>query len=263
MNKNRFWNEFKVVVADNKKLDAGVLGIVFFVPLAIMTVVMSDLFNDAGVPLIARADFAAMFCSVLSLFVMSYAASMVFGNLNNKSVQIRLMMNPSTMAEKYWARILHVSVLLILLAGMAFYASVFVWMVFHLDVVNKTVFLHLLGFNINNFAMEAVHSSIFWVLSLFSSMGHISVYAVGATYFRKHPFLYTTLVAAGVLVILMFAIGFGFGFAVAIYGEEVAKQYVPPFETVMTGLTVINFVFCILMLWWAYRRFTKLQFKSK
>lgn len=48
MDKNRFWNEFKIVMADNKKMDAGVLGLVFF-SIIMMTLMMSDLFYDSSV----------------------------------------------------------------------------------------------------------------------------------------------------------------------------------------------------------------------
>ena len=94
-------------------------------------------------------------------------------------------------------------------------------------------------------------------------ISYISVYAVGATYFRKHPFLYTTLVAAGVFLVVMFGIGFCIGMASEIWGAEVINSYIPDVDTVLIAFFIIYTVLSVVMLWWACHRFTKLQFKSR
>ena len=163
MDKNRFWNEFKIVVADNKKMDAGVLGLVFFGPLIMTTLMMSDLFYDANVALTSRADNVAQIGSIFSMLLTSYVSAMVFGDLNNKSHQIRLMTNPSTMAEKFWARFLHLVLLLMVAASVVFYAAVLLWMVFNLDRVDATLFEHLMGFNVNKVTETLTSSPVFWI----------------------------------------------------------------------------------------------------
>lgn len=263
MNKNRFWNEFKIVLADNKKLDAGVLGIVFFGPLILMTLMMSDLFYDASVALTTRADNVAQIGSIFSMLLTSYVSAMVFGDLNNKSHQIRLMTNPSTMAEKFWARFLHLVLLLMVAASVVFYAAVLLWMVFNLDRVDAALFEHLMGFNVNKVTETLTSSPVFWIFSWVGEISYISVYAVGATYFRKHPFLYTTLVAAGVFLAIMFGIGLSIGMASAIWGAEVINSYTADVDTFLMMFLIVYSVLSVVMFWWAYRRFTKLQFKSK
>lgn len=263
MDKNRFWNEFKIVMADNKKMDAGVLGLMFFWPLIMMTLMMSDLFYDASVALTARADNVAQIVSIFSMLLTSYVSAMVFGDLNNKSHQIRLMTNPSTMAEKFWARFLHLVLLLMVAASVVFYAAVLLWMVFNLDRVDATLFEHLMGFNVNKVTETLTSSPVFWIFSWVGGISYISVYAVGATYFRKHPFLYTTLVAAGVFLAVFFSIGFSIGVASAIWGAEVISSYTPDVDTVLITFCIIYAVLSVVMLWWACHRFTKLQFKSR
>ena len=260
MDKNRFWNEFKIVVADNKKMDAGVLGLVFFGTLIMTTLMMSDLFYDANVALTSRADNVAQIGSIFSMLLTSYVSAMGFGDLNNKSHQIRLMTNPSTMAEKFWARFLHLVLLLMVAASVVFYAAVLLWMVFNLDRVDATLFEHLMGFNVNKVTETLTSSPVFWIFSWVGEISYISVYAVGATYFRKHPFLYTTLVAAGVFLTIMFGIGLCIGMASGIWGAEVINSYIPDVDTV---LIAIYTVLSVVMLWWACHRFTKLQFKSR
>ena len=263
MDKNRFWNEFKIVMADNKKMDAGVLGLMFFGPLIMMTLMMSDLFYDSSVALTTRADNVAQIGSIFSMLLTSYVSAMVFGDLNNKSHQIRLMTNPSTMAEKFWARFLHLVLLLMVAASVVFYAAVLLWIVFNLDRVDATLFEHLMGFNVNKVTETLTSSPVFWIFSWVGEISYISVYAVGATYFRKHPFLYTTLVAAGVFLVVMFGIGFCIGMASGIWGAEVINSYIPDVDTVLIAFFIIYTVLSVVMLWWACHRFTKLQFKSR
>jgi len=266
MNKNRFWDEFKVVVANNWKLDLGLLGIIFFFTLAFMVLVVnSGLFGGGKASLTVCAENAMMLSGTVSLVAMSYCAAMVFGDLSNKSVQISMMMNPSSAAEKFWTRILHSFLMVAVLSDVAICAAVMLWLLFQADGVRIMVYGYLIGLKNggNDFLKAMAGTPLYYLMSFMSSCSFIAVYAVGATYFRKHPFLHTTLTAIGVFLAMLFAFGFALGFFMGYYGKETVMAYAPDACTLTLGLTVSYAALCLFMLRWAYRRFAGMQYKAR
>lgn len=266
MNKNRFWNEFKVVVANNWKLDLGLLGIIFFSTLAfIVLIVDSGLFGEGEASLTVCAENAMMLSGTVGLVAMSYCAAMVFGDLGNKSVQVNLMMNPASVAEKFWTRILHSFLMVTILSDAVMYAAVMLWLLFQTDEVGMLVFEHFIGLKngSNDFLKAMVGTPLLYIMSFMYSCSFVAVYAVGATYFRKHPFLHTTLTVIGIFLVMLFAFGFALGVFMGYYGSETVMAYVPDAYTLTLGLTVFHAALCLLMLRWAYCRFAGMQYKTR
>lgn len=262
MDKKRFWNEFNIVIAHSWKLDTAILAIMFTTTLAIIVVLMSDVFND-GTTLQARADNCLTVSSMLGVIAMAVYCSMQFGDLADKSHQIRLMMNPSSVAEKFWTRILHTFIVTVLLSEVVFNAAILLWMAFQTAETRMATWDYMFEQHQHNDIVKAMsESSFFPVMNTTILLCYVSAYAVGVTYFRKHPFLHTSLVLTGGFLLLLFAIGFVIGFFIGVLGHDSVVQNLPDIGTGVAMLTVLNIVVCALLLYWAYCRFARLQFKN-
>lgn len=265
MDRNRFWNEFKVVVANNWKQDLGLLGVIFFSTIAFIVVMMSGLFGEDGMSLAARAETAIELSSMVALVAKSYCAAMVFGDLSNKTVQISTMMNPASVSEKFWTRILHSVLMVVVLSELVTYAAVGLWLLFQTDDIRMQTYEHLLGLKNSNVSLisSMAGTMLLYIMSFVSSCSFVAAYAVGATYFRKHPFLHTTLVMISVFLVICIGLGFFVGIYMTYCDKKAVIPHLPDAHTVIVALTVFFMVSCVLLLRWAYCRFSKLQYKTR
>lgn len=266
MNRNRFRNEFKVVVANNWRQDLALLSIIFFSTVALLVALPGGLLGGAvGGTLAARAETALVLSSMIALVAVAYCAAMVFGDLSDRNVQISMMMNPSSVSEKFWTRMLHSFLMVTVLSELAAYAAVGLWLLFQADGVRMQVWEYLLGVKSggNSLFVSVAGTPLMYVMSFVSSCSFVAAYAVGAVYFRRRPFLHTTLVIVAAFLVVLFSAGFLIGLYISVAGREAAVSHSPDARTLTIVLAVFFMVSCVLLLRWAYCRFSKLQYKTR
>ena len=186
------------------------------------------------------------FTDSVVLFLTAYYASGILGNARTKEQRTTMLMLPACNAEKYWARLAYVLVIIPLLIVAALIVANILRMgiqlilghnhiIFGLDVM-----IDLHGFEV----LEIILSHLFMM----------SLFVLGGVLFRKHPFIWTwvSIMAFSLLVVL------GGGLLFKLLNPTMHHIHI----TVDTANTIVYLFFAALTVfnfWLSYRLFCRLQ----
>ncbi|WP_299230317.1 hypothetical protein [uncultured Bacteroides sp.] len=197
-------------------------------------------------------SFCNTFHSILTFVIFFYlmiCASRIMEVMNTKNKRISYMMLPATIGEKFISRVIYVCItsMVIFFVGLFFAELTRLALLplfdapeeFHrfclFDIMSVS-FYDTIHINPEVYGTSSTFISYLFLISN-GLWGH-SIYILGGTYFRKHPFIKTW----GIMILLFVIIAY-------IFGRMVAKElfsYFDPTDVDLWNVNIISIVFLVL-----------------
>ena len=174
-----------------------------------------------------------------------YYASGILGNADTKEKRTMMLMLPAENSEKYLARIVYVIVIIPLCIAAAFVIATLLRILLQVVLGHDVI--------VTGFSTMFNESDNTVIESLIGYVYMLSLFVLGGTLFRKHPFIWTWV------SIISFAIILGIIISGIIWMTNGGRVHVTSFET---NNWIVDVVFCILTVfncWMSYRLFCRLQ----
>ena len=265
MKKDRIKNEIRALWYNNRKTDIILVAASFLVTIALLITINGLRCNPEDVSILEKANSATMLIGTFMALIMAVRSSMVFNELSNRSSQMRMMLFPSSMSEKYWARLAYMLAITIIACGMASDLAIGMWLLFQPHELTGKLYPVLFGLT-TNIGDGMSMSPLLLLVGFVNWIAAYLAYTVGATYFRKHTFLYTSLVLCVACLLIILATGVLVGIYVATHEitrsleDELTKSILNIYPVL--DLLVMPFIIALLI-FWSHRRFVRLQYKNK
>lgn len=197
-------------------------------------------------------SFCNTFHSILTFVIFFYlmiCASRIMEVMNTKNKRISYMMLPATIGEKFISRVIYVCItsMVIFFVGLFFAELTRLSLLplfdapeeFHrfclFDIMSVS-FYDTIHINPEVYGTSSTFISYLFLISN-GLWGH-SIYILGGTYFRKHPFIKTW----GIMMLLFVIIAY-------IFGRMVAKElfsYFDPTDVELWNVNIISIIFLVL-----------------
>ena len=245
-NLNRFWQVLRWTVITNKKsllTSAAFYVATFLVVQLFLTVSLFNMQQSADA---MDVQTAMSLCFGITTVLVVYHASGVCQDLRTSSQRTTGLMLPASIAEKYVARLVYCLVILPAVIYLCVLAATGLRMLIELLLAHHGIV----------FGMGFYHQEL-CDINTFTSLWGLSLFVLGGTLFRKHPFFITwsAIVALGIVI--------GFVAVVTLHTMGVhnlsfnSSNYGALDDVLAACLTVFN----IWMSYWLYSRLQVVQHK--
>ena len=183
--------------------------------------------------------------SVVGLLA-AYYASGILGNARTKEQRTTVLMLPASNAEKYWARLAYVLVVIPLLVVVALFVATLLRMGIQLLLGHDYI---VFGFN-----MLFDENGFEFLETILAHIYMMSLFVLGGALFRKHPFIWTWVSIMSVILIIALVGGLLVKLLNPTMQHVHIEFHLPSVigDIVFLALTVFNF-------WFSYRIFCRLQ----
>lgn len=227
---------------------------IFFFLFTIITTRGFEGFSDVD-----GIDTACIECLFISVALLIFRAAYILSDAKRNQDRIFLLMLPASNAEKFWARVLHITVVNALICLVAILIADALQMLVCLALGGPTASLTASVFSGYSIAVAinehdyAVMGVVLFVLSLVWLQ---SLYLLGGTFFRKSQWITTSLVLVLGSIVLSAITAYG---GVQLADSNALDDYVlDVYGTAYLTMAVFA-VFIVLNYWLAYKLFTRLQ----
>ena len=244
-NNNRFLQTLKWnIITEKKTLFTHTLAfVVAFLLIQLFYICVMNMLQEPG----PKSVMVAMtFSTTIVGFLTAYYASGILGNARTKEQRTTVLMLPASNAEKYWARLAYVLVVIPLFVAVALLVATLLRMGIQL----------LLGHDyiVFGFDMMFNESGFDFLETVLAHVYMMSLFVLGGALFRKHPFIWTWVSLMSLILILALVAGL----LIKLLNPTMQHVYIhwelPRLigDLVFAALTVFNF-------WFSYRLFCRLQ----
>lgn len=233
-----------------------ILAIVFFLLTVFITHVAERFGNDSVVDGVESSGGLIMLIAVCYLI---FRGAFLLNDVKRNQDRIFLLMLPASNAEKFWARVIHATLVNALICLVALVAADALQAIIHGILGMHTTSLTASAFNnvtvtVNVGIYDAwVFGAVLFTLNLIWLQ---SLYALGGTFFRKHQWICTTIV---MMAGLAFFLAANVYVAFQVFEAEWLDGYVLDIYGTGYILMGIFVLFIALNYWLSYKLFTRLQ----
>lgn len=227
---------------------------IFFFLFTIITTRGFEGFSDVD-----GIDTACIECLFVSVALLIFRAAYILSDAKRNQDRIFLLMLPASNAEKFWARVLHITVVNALICLVAILIADALQMLVCLALGGPTASLtanmftgYTVAVTLNDYHYAMMSAAVL----AFSLLWLQSLYVLGGTFFRKNQWLTTSLVLVVGSIVLSAITAYG---GVQLADSSALNDYVlDVYGTAYLTMAVFA-AFIVLNYWLAYKLFTRLQ----
>ena len=244
-NSNRFLQTLKWnIVTEKKTLFTHTLAFVAaFLLIQLSYIGVVNMFQEPD----PKSVTIAMTTSISIIFLLTaYYASGILGNARTKEQRTTMLLLPATNAEKYWARMVYVLVIIPLLIVAALVAATLLRMGIQLLLGHEYI---VFGLN-----MMADGDGPDFLSTLLGLLFMNSLFVLGGVLFNKHPFIWTWVCVMGFIL------------ALSLVGGLILKLLLPAGQHIYLMINIPHFIgdlvsiaLTVFNVWLSYRLFCRRQ----
>lgn len=242
---NRFLQTLKWnIITEKKTLFTHTLAFVAaFLLIQLFYIGVVNMFQQPG----PKSVMVAMTISTGIIFLLTtYYASGLLGNARTKEQRTTVLMLPASNAEKFWARMVYVLVVIPLLVAVALIVATLLRMGIQL----------LLGHDYIVFGLDLMFDGDGpdFLELLFSHLFMMSLFVLGGVLFSKHPFIWTWVSIMGITLTLSI-VG---GLLVKLLYPSMHHIHIEAHDIGFIG-DIVGIALTVFNFWLSYRLFSRLQ----
>lgn len=253
----RFVQSLEWTVQTSKKEYLTVMSILFLTYFLILNTPL--LFSSGSGRYGYDVESYSISCYICFMIFVNIGGCWIFTNMKTKQQRIAFKMLPASDLEKFLTRVLYVTIGLVAGAFISLCAadviSMLLRFVFTGDYMGSTVLLFFkhLSYVHMNVVDDNINRNLSFMLSIYSiAFWTQSVYVLGGTFFRRKPFIFTSMVQFVVFIFAM-SVTFYKGFSVFEYIMLMSAT------TISLLITCFFFVFAVFNYWLSYCIFKRMQ----